>query len=382
MRRLFSEKRVFGSAAGPLRGNELAETVWIPTNDSKYTKVFNSSSRLPFSFDTWASTSKSRLAGIIPVLAATPGPELEKQLELLSMVIRPEHTLVILNLFHIDDGQDGDQWFERQHQQYSAITDRRLIIHSNLRAQDREVYFDFLWARQKLYFTSDLWPRDLHWTKYSTLRQYRLNPIFKGPIQQIFLSPTRVYNIEHPRMQFRSRLLEELENLSARTSPIPSEEVTQQILDDINGNSSIWYPCANSAYESTLVSVYVETITQGLGHQSITEKTWDPLIKGHWILPFGYSGIIKDILSYGYLLPPFIDYSYDAIEDCEDRWRAFVKEIHRLNDLGQDKLLELTLVNQQLLEHNRQIFWSKPMPSLRASLLEKIHSMDSARANK
>jgi hypothetical protein len=92
----------------------------------------------------------------------------------------------------------------------------------------------------------------------------------------------------------------------------------------------------------------------------VTEKSFDPLIQGNFVLPFGYPGLIKDILSYGFKLPNWIDYSYDSISDDNDRFYVYMESLKKLNDLPFDHLFNMATNDKAILEHNRSIFYSRP----------------------
>lgn len=88
--------------------------------------------------------------------------------------------------------------------------------------------------------------------------------------------------------------------------------------------------------------------------QLITEKTWDPLIKGHFILPYGHQGLIKSIADLGFELPDFIDYSYDQLSD-QSRPMAYIKELDRVMAITMDKWQQHWLDNLQKIQHNRNL---------------------------
>ena len=94
--------------------------------------------------------------------------------------------------------------------------------------------------------------------------------------------------------------------------------------------------------------------------RSVTEKTFDPLIQGNFILPFGYPGLIKDILSYGFKLPNWIDYSYDSILDDDERFDAYMESLKKLNDYSLQQLFDMATADISILEYNRSIFYSRP----------------------
>lgn len=133
----------------------------------------------------------------------------------------------------------------------------------------------------------------------------------------------------------------------------------------IDNTFKSYVPINNSYYRNSVLSIYVETITTSSHLEndqkvmSATEKTWNPLIKGHIILPFsshGFISFLKD--SYGIKFPGFIDYSYDEINNDLDRWFAYKTEVARVLNLGADFLYEQKKVNWEIIKHNKDTILS------------------------
>lgn len=143
------------------------------------------------------------------------------------------------------------------------------------------------------------------------------------------------------------------------------------------GKPSLTYPCHgyspvhNAYYQDTFISMYVESLEVGES-RGISEKTYDPLIKGHFILPFGYSGLIKDIRWRGIQLPDFIDYSYDDIFNSELRWECYQQEVERLLSIDIDTWRQLWNDNLHIILANQRYFQDRPYDRIDlASLLER-----------
>ena len=90
-----------------------------------------------------------------------------------------------------------------------------------------------------------------------------------------------------------------------------------------------WWPAHNRYYNDSFVSIYVETIVRSIGYRVVTEKTYDPLIKGNFILPYAYQNFLVDVKSYGFILPDWIDYSYDSLPDVS-RWEAYIASVKKI----------------------------------------------------
>lgn len=119
-----------------------------------------------------------------------------------------------------------------------------------------------------------------------------------------------------------------------------------------------YHPLHNAYYNETYFSVYCETIEIS-GTVCVTEKTFDPLIKGHFILPFGSAGTVAAIRRHGFRLPEFIDYSYDTEVNDDLRFEIFIQEFERLVSLGHSQWQQHWVDNQDLLRYNRQVFWDR-----------------------
>ncbi len=340
---------------------------------------------LPFEFDNkkWTIVDKISESDVVPVLFTYENSitEVVEELKALGHTTQP---VLILNLFHLMDNENNKVVNER----YLKIWKRYLnciilMIHSDLNEDSPDCIFnDVLWNRQKAYCTEydffDLSNRA--WSLYATKKMYSIPTFEKNADCKLFLSPIRIYNnSDHIRMNYRSKLL----NLIRNNNGYYSDNLNNTVLESEEGiefnhrlldGGGTWWPVANKFYQSSYISVYVETILERDKLRSITEKTWDPLIKGHFILPFGYRGLIKDIESYGFKLPGWIDYSYDNIDNLEQRWTKYSKEVERILLLDLKKIHALWLKDLDILKYNREIFFKRKYDSLYDKILLKLES--------
>lgn len=169
-----------------------------------------------------------------------------------------------------------------------------------------------------------------------------------------------------PRDKLRYKLQKVLEeypgylgNYAMGTPLMVNSTDHRHVSGAINRSTAMcWFPLHEVYYKTSMLNIYVETITYGKELRSITEKTWEPLIHGQFILPYGYQGIVSDIKQYGFKLPDFIDYHYDTIPDDAQRWQYYTDEITRLLGMGFDAIYEQWNKNLDILKHNRQIFFN------------------------
>jgi hypothetical protein len=324
--------------------------------------------------DKWEFTKNMREADVIAVIKKYGTEEIQTQIN----HIRPNYnnqTVMIFSLFHVDEYTDVTETHAYQIKLWQQLTQNVVVVHTN-RENKNQIFYDILWNRSKSYFTE----YDKHdhngrvWTWSASNEMFTLTKIEKKHDRKIFLSPNRIYYhppefFKLPRIRARLRLKELLSNENGFLSDpqkgigLEPEEISQHN-SIIEGRGGTWYPVANHYYNSSYISIYVETITTGIHTKTITEKTWDPLIKGHFILPYGYSGLIRDIKSYGFSLPTWIDYSYDQELNDDRRWEKYAQSVKSILEKSLEEIDELYQKDKEILEHNRTIFFTRSYDTL------------------
>jgi hypothetical protein len=274
----------------------------------------------------------------------------------------------------------GPRYYGEVKEIFKSVTDKVIVMHTNLQLQpDNMVYFDHMFDIQKLYCTDYDRGTALHsrlWTTSCSKETYALRPINKIHYYNKFLAPMRLYDLpdtepdEHTRMFFRCKLKEvlcQIRNTHIGDGTIGAlmlpDGLTAPLLLELNmHHGGTWYPVSHAYYDSSFVSVYTESlVSSSYGQVSmVTEKTFDPLIRGNFVLPFGYSGLIQNIRDYGFQLPDWIDYSYDSINDNLDRFDAFINSLHKINKYSVSELYDLSQRDKGILEHNRGVFFNRP----------------------
>lgn len=389
--------------------------VFIHPYNQNYFLLGNSAHELPFllpeeNFCVIRNVGDITRGTVVPVLEMSD--KIHLVVDFLGEKIRDVIILVIVHTHKVEYSNLNayiqkivDEWNPYTSNVLVALTIAQKNNHPN------KIWYDFLWNRAKLYYTNYdstlLGPETKRlWTSESTSEMFRLSPIEKrqffpvAPFKQI-LAPIKSVNprnydevivpIDY-RLEYRKKLLLHLDDSFAYYSDWESKprkllESQEPFLKDNNGiKFSGWFPIANDYYNITFVSVYVETLVGALREfgpprgcletvhsqsTGITEKTFDPIIKGHFILPFGYSGMVKDIQEiYGFKLPKWIDYSYDEETSIDLRYNLFIKEMYRLSKIPIDDYLKLFEEDKRILEYNRQIFYSRPYDNLSNKIKE------------
>lgn len=309
--------------------------------------------------------------------------------DLASKIQDKNKTILILQTTHASEG-DGHVHCYKTLTKIQEYFINSFYVIQNISLKDFQsiIFTDYCFNRQKAYFTEyhryDL--SDRIFSGLSTEKMYALSKIKTlDNVSKKFLIPNNIYvhnQSEYESSRIKARLL--IKNLSkeedcyftTENKRLDTEEITDrlQALLDESKHGYAFLPVANRYYEDSIVSVYGETIVHGrLGVRYISEKTWNPLIKGHFILPLAYPGIIRDLEQiYGFKFPDWIDYSYDAYVDDEKRFIEFEKSLNKLRDKPLSELLNLRNRDIAILEHNRNIFYTRGYDVFYDRLQEKL----------
>jgi hypothetical protein len=277
--------------------------------------------------------------------------------------------ILIMALFH---GQEDEtlnflKWVE---------DDRVIVLTTSIDYEiqhNRIIFTDYMFNRTKAYhqgyqFSPDTnrwyYHKDIDYQDFPASSNDNKNKIFIAPIRTFFKSE---------KHRFRNKLLDHLCNKYRDLGYIGNPNNNIHLYN--NSDFSLdWHPrdfrvddLANTRgchgyvpphvayYRDSFVSIYGETIEFGSTY-IVSEKTYVPLIRGHFILPFSNRGFIGHLKSIGVRLPSFIDYSYDDIEDYDRRMQSYFIEVDRLLALDLDTWCEHWNQNIDLIRANQRWF--------------------------
>ena len=307
---------------------------------------------------------------IVPVLLKWMDEDVQVQIDYLKSLNFADQTILLLSVFHVAEFQTN-QAEEVVKQFWRKLTENIILVNTNLRTEN--VFYDFLWNRQKAYYLDNqsYVLLDRTWSKFYEPQQFELPSFQKNQDTKKALVPVRVREEEHPRMKFRKRLIDSLMPIEEQCFLSKPNQLLLSHACTFASEGAAYHPISNHYYESSYVSIYTETLVSG-EVRSVTEKTYDPLIKGHFILPFGYCGLVSDIKSYGFLLPDWIDYSYDSEADDRVRFNKFLESVFKLMRKTLDELHQHYLTDVDKLKFNRSLFINKDYDSLYEKLCQKI----------
>jgi hypothetical protein len=271
---------------------------------------------------------------------------------------RDDKPKIILDIWHNVENQSNryDAWLD----------DDRVHIITNVQSpiKRQRVYFvDFLLNRTKAYYSdfqfhadTDLWywqGRDFYVNRQIDCGEHKT---------MILVAPNRCYYVAQEPLSrhYRFKLVDVLQqftNLGWVSDPLLFSNHDASIdskLPPIKPHQG-YNPIHQDYYNRSFISVYGETIEQG-EDIVVTEKTYEPLIKGHFILPFSNQGFISYLRSMGIRLPNFIDYSYDESKTPDTRWQRYQEEIKRLMSMPITTWQKHWSENIDLLKHNQDWF--------------------------
>jgi hypothetical protein len=281
----------------------------------------------------------------------------------------------------------GDQTWLDKLNEYQSQNPNTIIISHSIKAvgmNPKIINIDWLFNRTKAYYSQFAFSSGIKPWYHQGNYAYITSQLTKATTKtKIFVSPGRAYSDRTYRQKLGNLMAE---NAHLGHTSFVSVLYSQWEYPQINSIKKLlsvntlsltynvhggYSPVHNAYYQDTFISIYVETIEVG-DCPAISEKTYDPLIKGHFILPFGYSGLIKDIRWRGIQLPDFIDYSYDNINDSEQRWQCYQQEVKRLLAIDLDTWRQLWDDNLDILVANQKYFQERPYDRIDlAKLLEQ-----------
>lgn len=322
-------------------------------------------------------------ADIIPVMVNSDN--IDKQLEVLKH--KSSHSFVVVMLHtHLSETY-SDKTIENIFVgPYKQVTDNIIVVGCGwLNKHPNYLFYDFYLNHCKAYFFDynrldlDHHRRSRLWTGNNSSKSYVIPEIKKYYPTRKFLVPN-VYRPDSGEYKESVRLLLRhhtsdnechYSNFQEGIYLLPQEKgLEYAYTEDGAGN----IPINNSYYMDTVLSVYVETIgTRKWGSLGVSEKTFNPLIKGHLILPFSGSTFVQSVVNrYGIKFPNWLDTSYDLIEDDYVRKKAYIKTVINLKRKSLPDLTEMLHDSLEIRMHNREQLKSIPYDSLYDKLKERI----------
>ena len=122
-------------------------------------------------------------------------------------------------------------------------------------------------------------------------------------------------------------------------------------------------------YQSTNIEVVLETLFDDR-RLHLTEKSLRPIACGQPFMLAATHGSLEYLRSYGFeTFSPWIDETYDTIQQPMQRLTAIVMEMKRISELDQDKKLHLFTQLQVIAQRNKQKFFN---PEWQKTIIEEF----------
>ena len=227
----------------------------------------------------------------------------------------------------------------------------------------RILFNDYLFNRTKAYYSNYAFSQSTVWNR-GVPGTYAIPQDQINGKTAIYIAPNRTYfDPEYPEQRVCRKCIMQFLKDNHRHQGHLGDSYDPDIGDlpsnCVNHRWKGYNPPATKFYENTFISIFAETLEFGSTFVA-TEKTFDPLIKGHFVLPFSSQNYIKQLTKhYGFKFPNFIDYSYDEIDNKHQRLEAYLNEIKRLLSMPIETWKEHWVNHKDLRQHNQQIFQTK-----------------------
>ncbi len=204
------------------------------------------------------------------------------------------------------------------------------------------VPWDFMWNRYRSYYTESIPYNNLLLHHYAGPGAYQIPKLdFDQPRERKFLSLTG------REFGYRTNLYETVKDYSEGYVSNRSRGIYLEGAPVVGA----FEPVPNKFYLDSYISIYCESNFLRTDLVHITEKTYEPLTKGHIILPFSNPGTISRLVEMGFCMPDCVDYSFDCVEDPAKR---FAMVIEQFKILMMQNLPKLYKQNQPVFEHNQK----------------------------
>lgn len=233
---------------------------------------------------------------------------------------------------------------------HSTIYKKSILLHSELNSNQLKKYEDTGLFVGAFWCSHAVIARD--WYRYAEHDQ-RLSKSL--PRQKIFLSYCR--RIDDTSF-YRKTFINKINNLDLEKECLISS--TSNKRSDLSGEYHA------DDFVNTAISIVLETTFDERIH--VTEKTFRPIACGHPFIILNGPGCLEFLKKYGFkTFHPYINESYDTVQDHTRRLDYVVAEMKRIVELNDEDFNRLLVECRSIAQHNKKLFFSN-------EFLEKITS--------
>ena len=138
--------------------------------------------------------------------------------------------------------------------------------------------------------------------------------------------------------------------LRKKINPYKFKYWKEKLIRDKNFNTVNSFALPESLYFESLFDLVAESTHDAIFY---TEKTYKPILRGKPFIIFGSKGINLELIGLGFkIFNSVVDYSFDSIEDTEERAEALCQELKRLSTFNYQ---ELAIKMQDAVQHNKKV---------------------------
>jgi hypothetical protein len=120
-------------------------------------------------------------------------------------------------------------------------------------------------------------------------------------------------------------------------------------------------------------TTFYEGLEKGNPTIFLTEKTYKPIFYKQPFILVSEPRSLLNLRNLGYkTFSSFIDESYDLINDPNSRMKSICKEVEKINSMSLQQLEQIRAEINEIVEHNYNVFMSKPSESVLLKHIEEI----------
>lgn len=133
--------------------------------------------------------------------------------------------------------------------------------------------------------------------------------------------------------------------------------------------------------KDTYLKTYFSIITETMFDEEngyISEKTWKPIAQFHSFIIFGRPGVLSKLKEFGFkTFEPWIDESYDSIENNDERFDAIYFQVKKIQSLSHVDLIKMIEDMKDILLHNNKLFleYGKANNNIVAEVISQIKQL-------
>jgi hypothetical protein len=236
---------------------------------------------------------------------------------------------------------------------------------NNIVTTHRVVYHDFLFNRTKLYYLE----RNKILSYYSQAQDRELRFLWCDSAKEDSYTVNRLnstkninkyYNSATNRIfGFRDTVTDMLINSYAEQGYIACRNKGFILESDIQETQYSQLP--HYVYDNSFATIAIESTWAEPNIFHATEKTFEPLLKGCFVLPFSNPGYVDQLKThYNFQLADIFDYTYDLNSNQLVRQEQYLTSIKKFLLYSLKNLQDYYCENFDIINHNRQIFYDRP----------------------